>query len=84
MPSDLNNKQIDDVSKAALKGTSDFEKYQGDAREILDEMRDENKSLVVDKIGVVVARDLECQNKENYINQRLLMDTTVSSISVKL
>ena len=49
-----------------LKDGTYIEKYQGDAREILDEMRDENKSLVVDKIGVVVARDLECQNKENF------------------
>ncbi|KAH0687914.1 hypothetical protein KY290_019577 [Solanum tuberosum] len=49
---------------------SEIEKYQGDAREILDEKRAENKSLVVDKSGVhdqvVVARDLECQNKENF------------------
>ncbi|KAH0756046.1 hypothetical protein KY290_026316 [Solanum tuberosum] len=49
---------------------SEIKKYQGDAREILDEKRAENKSLVVDKSGVhdqvVVARDLECQNKENF------------------
>ncbi|KAG5614017.1 hypothetical protein H5410_013841 [Solanum commersonii] len=48
----------------------EIEKYQGDAREILDEKRAENKSLLVDKSGVhdqvVVARDLECQNKENF------------------
>ncbi|KAH0773825.1 hypothetical protein KY290_010962 [Solanum tuberosum] len=54
----------------ALQVGSEIEKYQGDAREILDEKRDENKSLVVDKSGVhdqvVVARDLECQNKENF------------------
>ncbi|KAG5577421.1 hypothetical protein H5410_057555 [Solanum commersonii] len=74
---------------------SEIKKYQGDAREILDEKRAKNKFLMVDKSSggarifnkrdeppkdmlasppdksgvhdqVVVARDLVCQNKENF------------------
>ncbi|KAK4736806.1 hypothetical protein R3W88_000503 [Solanum pinnatisectum] len=41
-----NNKQIDDTIEGALKGTTDSEKYQGDAREILNEKR---KTVDVDQ-----------------------------------
>jgi len=65
----LGNNAARNQEEASQVG-SEIEKYQGDAREILDEKRAENKSLVVDKSGVhdqvVVARDLECQNKENF------------------
>ncbi|KAG5610629.1 hypothetical protein H5410_021910 [Solanum commersonii] len=36
---DQNNKQIDDTIEVSLKGTTDTEKYQVDAREILNEKR---------------------------------------------
>uniref|UniRef100_M1DJH3 NB-ARC domain containing protein n=1 Tax=Solanum tuberosum TaxID=4113 RepID=M1DJH3_SOLTU len=41
-----NDKQIDNTIEVALKGTTDSEKYQGDAREILNEKR---KSVDVDQ-----------------------------------
>jgi len=53
----------------ASKGGSEIKKYHDDAREILDEKRAGNKSLVVDKSGVhnqvVEARNFECQTKEH-------------------
>ncbi|KAG5608907.1 hypothetical protein H5410_020188 [Solanum commersonii] len=49
-----NNKQIDDTIEVALKGTIDSEKYQGDAREILNEKRmtvdvDQSKATSLDR-----------------------------------
>ncbi|KAH0765449.1 hypothetical protein KY285_001320 [Solanum tuberosum] len=49
-----NNKQIDDTIEVALKGTTDSEKYQGDAREILNEKEkivdvDQSKATSLDR-----------------------------------
>ncbi|KAG5608917.1 hypothetical protein H5410_020198 [Solanum commersonii] len=57
-----NNKQIDDTIEVALKGTIDSEKYQGDAREILNEKRkivdvDQSKTTSLDRQLVVATSD---------------------------
>ncbi|KAG5598535.1 hypothetical protein H5410_029905 [Solanum commersonii] len=57
-----NNKQIDDTIEGALKGITDSEKYQGDAREILNEKRkfvDVDQSKATSSDQQLVASTLE-------------------------
>ncbi|KAK4737005.1 hypothetical protein R3W88_000702 [Solanum pinnatisectum] len=74
-----NNKQIDDTIKVALKGTIDSEKYQSDAREILNEKRKvvdvgQSKATSLDRQLVVVTSEQNCA---------YLMDVVTSNISVQ-
>ncbi|WMV10680.1 hypothetical protein MTR67_004065 [Solanum verrucosum] len=74
-----NNKQIDDTIEVATKGTIDSEKYQGDAREILNEKRkvvdvDQSKATSLDRQLVVVTSE---QNRAHS------MDVVTSNIGVQ-
>ena len=74
-----NNKQIDDTIEVASKGTIDSEKYQGDAREILNEKRkvvdvDQSKATSLDR--QLVASTFE----QNRVNS---MDVDTSNIGVQ-
>ncbi|XP_049399983.1 uncharacterized protein LOC125864091 [Solanum stenotomum] len=74
-----NNKQIDYTIEGALKGTTDSENYQGDAREILNEKRkivdvDQSKATSLDR--QLVASTFE-QNRVNSI------DVDTSNIGVQ-
>ncbi|KAG5625174.1 hypothetical protein H5410_010392 [Solanum commersonii] len=74
-----NNKQIDDTIEGVLKGTTDSEKYQGDAREILNEKRktvdvDQSKATFLDR--QLVASTFE----QNRVNS---MDVDTSNIGVQ-
>ncbi|KAG5600333.1 hypothetical protein H5410_031703 [Solanum commersonii] len=74
-----NNKQIDDTIEVALKGATDSEKYQGDAREILNEKRktvdvDQSKATSLDQ--QLVASTFE----QNRVDS---MDVDTSNIGVQ-
>lgn len=74
-----NNKQIDDTIEGALKGTIDSEKYQGDAREILNEKRktvdvDQSKATSLDRQLVAFT------SEKNRVNS---MDIDTSNIGVQ-
>ncbi|XP_049386891.1 uncharacterized protein LOC125851145 [Solanum stenotomum] len=74
-----NNKQIDDTIEGALKGTTDSEKYQGDAREILNEKRkivDVDQSKATSSDRQLVASTFE----QNHVNS---MDDDTSNIGVQ-
>ncbi|KAG5581982.1 hypothetical protein H5410_052609 [Solanum commersonii] len=74
-----NNKQIDDTIEGALKGITDSEKYQGDAREILNEKRkfvDVDQSKATSSDQQLVASTLE----QNHVNS---MDVDTSNIGVQ-
>ncbi|KAG5602264.1 hypothetical protein H5410_033634 [Solanum commersonii] len=74
-----NNKQIDDIIEGALKGITDSEKYQGDAREILNEKRnivDVDQSKATSSDQQLVASTLE----QNHVNS---MDVDTSNIGVQ-
>ncbi|KAG5583581.1 hypothetical protein H5410_054208 [Solanum commersonii] len=74
-----NNKQIDDTIEGALKGITDSEKYQGDAREILNEKRkivDVDQSKATSSDQQLVASTLE----QNHANS---MDVDTSNIGVQ-
>ena len=74
-----NNKQIDDTIEVALKGTIDSEKYQGVAREILNEKRkvvdvDQSKATSLDRKLVDVTFEKNCAHS---------MDVVISNIGVQ-
>ncbi|KAG5604740.1 hypothetical protein H5410_026232 [Solanum commersonii] len=74
-----NNKQIDEIIEVALKGTIDSEKYQGDAREILNEKRkivdvDKSKATFLDRQLVVAI------SEQNHADS---MDVDTSNIGVQ-
>ncbi|KAG5607774.1 hypothetical protein H5410_029266 [Solanum commersonii] len=74
-----NNKQIDDTIEGALKSIADSEKYQGDAREILNEKRkfvDVDQSKATSSDQQLVASTLE----QNHVNS---MDVDTSNIGVQ-
>ncbi|KAG5612388.1 hypothetical protein H5410_023669 [Solanum commersonii] len=74
-----NNKQIDDTIEGALKGITDSEKYQGDAREMLNEKRkivDVDQSKATSSDQQLVASTLE----QNHVNS---MDVDTSNIGVQ-
>ncbi|KAH0697025.1 hypothetical protein KY290_014455 [Solanum tuberosum] len=74
-----NNKQIDDTIEGALKGTTDSENYQGDAREILNEKRkivDVDQSKATSSDRQLVASTFE----QNHVNS---MDVDTSNIGVQ-
>ncbi|KAG5614091.1 hypothetical protein H5410_013915 [Solanum commersonii] len=74
-----NNKQIDDTIEGALKGITDSEKYQGDAREILNEKRkfvDVDQSKATSSDQQLVASTLE----QNYVYS---MDVDTNNIGVQ-
>ncbi|KAK4730979.1 hypothetical protein R3W88_023967 [Solanum pinnatisectum] len=62
-----NNKQIDDTIEGALKGTTNSEKYQDDAREILNEKRktvdvNQSKATPLDRQLVASTFEKNCVN----------------------
>ncbi|KAG5600910.1 hypothetical protein H5410_032280 [Solanum commersonii] len=58
-----NNKQIDDTIEIASKGTIDSEKYQGDAREILNEKIKQNRAHSMDVVTSNISVQTTTENK---------------------
>ncbi|KAG5623567.1 hypothetical protein H5410_008785 [Solanum commersonii] len=84
-----NNKQIDDTIEGALKGITDSEKYQGDAREILNEkikfVDVDQMSMDVDTSNIGVQTTAEnkgdCNNQEAATNEVQLKEVALNLMS---
>ncbi|KAG5572606.1 hypothetical protein H5410_062372 [Solanum commersonii] len=71
-----NNKQIDDIIEVALKGTTDSEKYQGDAREILNKKRkivdvDQRKATSLDQQLVAATSEKNRADSMDAVNNEV-------------
>ncbi|KAK4721256.1 hypothetical protein R3W88_011489 [Solanum pinnatisectum] len=76
-----NNKQIDDTIEVASKVTIDSEKYQGDAREILNEKRkvvdvDQSKATSLDRQLVVVTSEQNRAHSMDVVTRNIGVQTT--------
>ncbi|KAG5609867.1 hypothetical protein H5410_021148 [Solanum commersonii] len=76
-----NNKQIDDTIEVASKVTIDSEKYQGYAREILNEKRkvvdvDQSKTTSLDRQLVVVTSEQNRAHSMNVVTSNIGVQTT--------
>ncbi|KAG5604161.1 hypothetical protein H5410_025653 [Solanum commersonii] len=81
-----NNKQIDDIIEGALKGTTDSEMYQGDAREILNEKRktidvDQSKATSLDRQLVASTFEQNCVNLIDVDTSKIGVQTTTENKS---
>ncbi|KAG5622529.1 hypothetical protein H5410_007747 [Solanum commersonii] len=79
-----NNKQIDNTIEVASKGTIDSEKYQGDAREILNEKRkvvdvNQSKATSLDRQLVAVTSEQNHAHSMNVITSNIGVQTTTEN-----
>ncbi|KAH0692463.1 hypothetical protein KY285_019560 [Solanum tuberosum] len=79
-----NNKQIDDTIEVATKGTIDSEKYQGDAREILNEKRkvvdiNQSKATLLDRQLVDVPSEQNRAHSMDVVTSNIGVQTTTEN-----